>query len=116
MSIRGKQKHDCPCCTCGMISLEWSDREIFVRPDDVDGLVGATISCALDSFCDREPAPYGLPNGLRERLLEVVPAAMDQIWPTWPERTVYATDEECSRLEAAVRACVVAFFSSGGKT
>src|SRR5277367_4190913 len=81
-----KREHpDCPCCTCGQIELQWSDRVAYVFLDDHEGVARVVMNCALDHGYDRPKlgVPYGLPNRLTARLAPIVDKHLSAIMPDW---------------------------------
>ncbi len=105
MSIRSKQLHDCPCCTCGMMELTWSDREAHMRPDDLDEVAEVVLNCALDHWYDRTPigVPHGLNQKRTEALAPIVAEHLSRAEPGWKEKTVEMGEEGRALFLADVR-------------
>ena len=109
MSVRRTPMHDCPSCTCGLVTLSWSDRQTWVWPDDVAKIADVVASCALDHHYDRtgdDGVPWGdaLTDAERELLIPVVAHHLGAIDPGWQDRTVNATAPQREALRAELEA------------
>lgn len=94
--------HDCPCCTCGMIQLFWSDREPYVF-NDPESIANAVVNCALDHSYDRgDGVPHGLDDETSDRLRPIVAAHLAAKNLDWLNHSVHMTDEERNRFYADV--------------
>ena len=110
-----KPIHDCPCCTCGMIELTWSDRSCFVVEDDPQQIAEAIYYCAADHCYDRhDGVPYGLPNTIRDAVRPVVARHLSAIRPDWLDHSVSPTEDQKVALIADLVAVIKPLLTDGG--
>jgi len=92
--------------------LLWSDREVFVDPNDPADLAKAIVNWALDHSYDRgDQLPCGLRKDLSEAILPVVGRHLSAINRDWKGRTIYMDKESTGRflsdVEAAIKAAIL---------
>jgi hypothetical protein len=107
-----KPVHDCPCCTCGLSEVTWSDRCADINIHDVDEVAWTIISCSLDHSYDRpdDGVPYGLPDKMAEAARPIVNRHLSKVRPDWKEHTV---DLDMPGREALFAELVQAFEALG---
>jgi hypothetical protein len=95
-------KHpECPDCHCGLILVEWSDRQGYIDPTDPEDMVEGVLDCALDHSYDRTSSgiPYNYPEDVVKKLTPVLSAWFLEHHPEWGEFTVSLNEEERQQLK-----------------
>ena len=92
------QKHDCPCCTCGLIEVLWSDRSMYIDPDSPEDVVEAICHCVFDRYYDRTASgvPYGLSRGIQDAVAPVIAKHLSAVWNDWTkkDKDIYMTADQ----------------------
>lgn len=106
------REHECPSCTCGMITVSWSSYVRQCFSTDVDGLTSIIKSWAFDDPHNRggESLPYGLPANIAQVVRPVVQRYLSAMDPRWLTRLLAPTLDQTvaftNELKAAIERVV----------